>query len=101
MLKLTDSQRQALTWLQERNSTGLFDKTGVLIAGGDRSETMRSTWNRLRDLGLVTIATKRVTLTNDGRAMDARKPHRIVADSILARTSIVRAPLLSDEEDEA
>lgn len=51
--QLTDAQRAALKWLKEHNGDGLFGKDGVLIAAGERAPFMRSTWNALRDLGLV------------------------------------------------
>lgn len=50
---MTNSQKQALKWLHDRNGDGLFDKNGVLVAGGETAPFMRSTWNSLRDLGHV------------------------------------------------
>lgn len=61
-MKLTESQADAYKWLIERNRTGLFDKNGVLIAGGERAPFMRSTWNILRDLNLIEIIGKRVNI---------------------------------------
>lgn len=50
---LTASQRDALKWLRDHNGDGCFDRNGVLLAGGESAPFMRSTWNGLRDLGLV------------------------------------------------
>ena len=50
---MTDAQNQALKWLRDRNGDGLFDRNGVLVAAGETAPFMRSTWNALRDLGLV------------------------------------------------
>ena len=53
MSEITKAQQEALKWLRERNGDGLFDKTGVLMAAGERAPMMRSTWNALRDAGHV------------------------------------------------
>lgn len=45
----------ALEWLTKRNGEGTFDKTGVLLAAGERAPFMRVTWNRLRAIGKVEI----------------------------------------------
>lgn len=50
---MTDAQKKALKWLTERGGDGVFDMNGVLIAEGEAAPFMRSTWNRLRDLGLI------------------------------------------------
>lgn len=50
---LTTPQAQALRWLIEHNGDGVFDRDGVLLAAGELAPFMRSTWNVLRDLGLV------------------------------------------------
>lgn len=50
---LTKAQKEAFKWLLERNGDGLFDKAGVLVAAGERAPVMRSTWNALRDVGLI------------------------------------------------
>lgn len=52
-MTLTKSQQAALNWLREHNGDGLFDRYGVLVAAGERAPVMRSTWNALRDAGLV------------------------------------------------
>jgi hypothetical protein len=51
--KLTKSQSNALRWLADRNGDGVFDRNGVLLAAGELAPFMRSTWNALRDLGLI------------------------------------------------
>lgn len=57
--KLTQAQKDALTWLREHNGDGLFANDGVLLAAGERAPVMRATWNRLRDLGLVEFYDRR------------------------------------------
>lgn len=51
--KLTRYQQAALDWLRQRNGDGCFDINGVLLAAGELAPIKRSTWNSLRDLGLV------------------------------------------------
>lgn len=63
---MTDSQKAALEWLQEHGGTGIFDREGVLLAAGERAPHMRSTWNVLRDIGLLTIEKRRLTITELG-----------------------------------
>lgn len=53
MFTLTKTHRKAEKWLRERNGDGCFDKDGVLVAGGEKAPFMRSTWNALRDAGLL------------------------------------------------
>lgn len=50
---MTKPQAEALRWLLEHSGDGVFDRYGVLLAAGELAPFMRSTWNRLRDLGLV------------------------------------------------
>jgi hypothetical protein len=50
---ITRSQAFALRWLVERHGDGVFDKNGIALAAGQTAPVMRSTWNRLRDHGLV------------------------------------------------
>lgn len=50
---ITEAQRAALKWLRERNGDGVFDRNGILLAAGESAPFMRSTWNALRDHGLV------------------------------------------------
>lgn len=74
--RATPSQQQAAAWLRDHNSSGVFDRNGVLLAAGETAPVMRSTWNALRDLGCVTInrETKRVELTADGIYLASVKP---------------------------
>jgi hypothetical protein len=51
--KVTKSQKDALTWLREHSGDGCLDRHGVVLAAGELAPFMRSTWNALRDLGLV------------------------------------------------
>jgi hypothetical protein len=70
---VTDSQRSALLWLRNRNGDGMFDRSGVLRAGGQRAGVMRSTWNKLRDAGLVeTYNRKRLRVIAEGLAVDLK-----------------------------
>lgn len=50
---LTKSQADALKWLRERGGDGCLDKFGVVLADGETAPYMRSTWNALRDVGLI------------------------------------------------
>lgn len=50
---MTNAQAAALKWLREHTGDGVFDRYGVLLAAGESAPVMRSTWNALRDLGLV------------------------------------------------
>ncbi|AZO77739.1 MULTISPECIES: hypothetical protein [unclassified Bosea (in: a-proteobacteria)] len=50
---MTKAQEAALAWLRERNGDGCFDRNGVLLAAGESAPVTRTTWNHLRDLGLV------------------------------------------------
>lgn len=63
----TKAQLAALKWLRFRNGTGLFDKNDVLLAAGELAPVMRSTWNALRDAGLLRIEGKRVTIMEKER----------------------------------
>lgn len=53
MPSLTKAQAAALKWLREHTGDGMFDHNGVFLAAGESAPFMRSTWNALRDLGLV------------------------------------------------
>lgn len=52
---LSPALRDALKWLVERGGDGVFaDKSHqVLMARGETAPVMRSTWNKLRELGRV------------------------------------------------
>lgn len=50
---LSDAHKTALIWLHERSGDGIFDKHGVVLAAGERAPFMRSTWNLLRNSGLI------------------------------------------------
>jgi hypothetical protein len=47
------SATKALKWLQDRGGDACFDKHGVVLAQGETAPFMRSTWNQLRDEGLI------------------------------------------------
>lgn len=66
---MSEAQKEALKWLREHNGDGLFGKDGVLVAAGERAPVMRSTWNKLRDQGLIEFyQKKRVRVTQMGAA---------------------------------
>lgn len=50
---MTPSQTDALKWLSDRGGDAVFNKAGVAMAHGENAPFRRSTWNALRDLGLV------------------------------------------------
>lgn len=50
---MTKSQSEALEWLRKRGGDAIFDRNGVAMAMGESAPIMRSTWNRLRDMGLI------------------------------------------------
>lgn len=50
---MTKAQKAALDWLRAHNGTGVFDRNGVLLAGGELAPFTRATWNALRDAGHV------------------------------------------------
>ena len=66
-VRVTKAQARALEWLRARNGTGVWEKPGatVLIAAGERAPFMRSTWNALRDAGLISIVGRRVTIIEE------------------------------------
>lgn len=47
------SQETALKWLREHGGDAAFDRNGVALAMGQIAPHTRTTWNALRDLGLV------------------------------------------------
>lgn len=68
----TRAQLGHLKWLIAHNGDGVFDRSGVLLAGGERSGAMRSTWNALRSAGLVEeyAGRARLRVSDAGRAID-------------------------------
>lgn len=50
---MTKAQTEAPKWLNDRGGDGVFDKHGVALAQGETAPVMRSTWNGLRDAGLI------------------------------------------------
>lgn len=50
---MTRAQNDALTWLHAHGGDGVYDRHGVLLAGGELAPFMRSTWNALQSLGQV------------------------------------------------
>lgn len=53
MSDLTKAQAAALEWFRERGGDGVLDRHGVLLAAGETAPFTRSTWNGLRDKGLL------------------------------------------------
>ncbi|TPW33222.1 hypothetical protein FJU08_01260 [Martelella alba] len=75
MKKATPNQLSALKWLKNRSGDGVFDRNQVLNACGERAPVMRSTWNKLRDLGLVEpyLNNRRLRITENGLRIDLSK----------------------------
>jgi hypothetical protein len=70
---VTSATKAALLWLRNRNADGVFDLNGVLLAAGERAPVMRSTWNKLREVGLVeSYAVRRLRVTPAGLSLDLR-----------------------------
>jgi hypothetical protein len=73
---MTDAQIAAARWLRKRGGDGLFDKYGVAMAAGETAPFMRTTWNALRDEGLIEFYNPtgkgrgRLRLTPKGREAD-------------------------------
>ena len=67
-MSLTEAQHDALCSLCVRGKTGIFDRTQVIVAAGERLGVMRGTWNRLIEAGFITRDGKRLTVTSQGEA---------------------------------
>ena len=50
---MTEAERDAVKWLDDRGGDAVFDKHGVALAAGETAPVRRSTWNKLRDRGLI------------------------------------------------
>lgn len=75
MSKLTKPQRAALLWLRNRGWEGVFQKNQVLLAAGELAPVMRSTWNKLIELGYVENVPnqkRRIRVTTIGGGLDLR-----------------------------
>lgn len=72
MITLTRPQLSALKWLRNRDGDGIFDKTHVLCARGERAGVMRTTWNALAGAGAIEFYAdrKRARVTEYGRSVD-------------------------------
>lgn len=70
-MKPTRAMLSALRWLRNRGGDGVFAERNhqVLLAKGDRAPIMRSTWNRLRNAGLVEFYGPRVRVSVNGLAV--------------------------------
>lgn len=71
MKDLQPAHRDALKWLSERGGDGVFaDRSRqVLYAHGEKAPFMRSTWNALRELGLIEYyGNRRCRLISERRA---------------------------------
>lgn len=77
---LTQTQKDALAWLAERNGSGVFDKLGRLIAAGEIvgkycgdelvSAVSSATWARLFACGMIEPdGRNRARLTDAGRTI--------------------------------
>ena len=100
-------QKRALTWLRQRGGDAIFDKNGVAIAQGETAPVYRSTWNALRDRGLLEFyggrrqggkGFGRLRLTEAGHAAEGfEKPAVTVKQSAFAGPRN-RAPMLDEDE---
>lgn len=52
-MSITKIQQKALEWLRDRGGDATLDKHGVVLACGEGAPFMRSTWNALRDAGML------------------------------------------------
>jgi hypothetical protein len=92
MTHLTHAQQDALVWLRDRNSTGVFDRNGILLAGGELAPFAEITWSTLRLFDFVTFSQpvysdrarrmvdRRVTLTRGGNCVARGLARRSAAD---------------------
>jgi hypothetical protein len=75
-MNLTKAQTEALRWFGHHTGDGCFDRNGVLLAAGETAPFMRSTWNALRDAGMIEFYRMgrrgRARLTADGRLLASK-----------------------------
>lgn len=71
---ITKAMKSAVLWLRNRNADGVFDRTQVLTAAGEKAPIMRSTWSKLEKLGLVEryMNGRRLKVTDAGLSLDLR-----------------------------
>lgn len=68
-MKLTDAQIEKLRWLQDRGGSGVLDRYGRLVAGGDVGHpAWQQSWLNLVAKGLLAGGDDRLTITEKGRA---------------------------------
>ena len=68
-VKLTTAQQRAVKWLSERNGSGVLDRYGRLVAGGDVATQIHpTTWLRLVVAEMVVGHARRLYLTKRARA---------------------------------
>ena len=72
MIIMGKAHKSALLWLKNRNGDGVFDRNGILVAGGERGPYMRATWKRLEENGYVEryLGNKRLRITDAGHSVD-------------------------------
>jgi hypothetical protein len=69
--ELTKSQKSALLWFRNRGGDGMFNYNGTLVAAGQLAPVMRSTWNILRDQGLLESYSRlRLRVTEAGQTIN-------------------------------
>ncbi len=72
--KLTETQQRALKWLNEHNGSGILDRYGRLVAGGEVATQFHpTTWLRLVATGLVNGHEGRLSLTVEGSVIGERR----------------------------
>lgn len=65
---LTDAMKKALNWLNERGGSGVIDKYGRLLAGGEIATSIdNATWLRLVEAGFLAGGDKRLTVVDTHR----------------------------------
>ena len=70
--KLTKAQQRALKWLCDHNGSGILDRYGRLVAGGEVATQFHpATWLRLVAIEMVDGHGGRLNITRNG-AMRAR-----------------------------
>lgn len=82
---MTRAHQEALNWLGAHAGDGCFDRNGVALCAGETAPFTRSTWNALRDLGLVEFYNPagkgygRLRLTAKGNAARVAGPFAAMA----------------------
>ena len=100
---MTQAQLDALRWLHERGSHGVFLKWpyhGTLLASGNMAPFQFSTWMRLKDLGFVSYVkpARCVDITEAGFQALANCPVRVTTGPDELQHSTHRVLPWSDDD---